>query len=463
MGCNPLQGGATGVKKIHTLAGASLISESAWNSLLVRLKACEKNEERLTILEKEKAPFLFTSLQLMVLIDITLSVKTRLAFIEKLGPRLTDPKSKASQFIGLFRFSEEKERVEGILKSRTQVVMSNTSLYRPQGLSSSLGGADQHNISSSSHQSSQGLAMKGLAEARHKSIAAPTAPTAPTPVGNTRGDDASPPVVSVPRESRTPLVEAMAHMSIWRDVTSPETSPVPSPVPSPSPSPAPIRRTQQQQVLQEGWCAMKDPSTSQTYYYNELTGESQWDPPLAAESPSSRAQKQNLPDGWTIMKDATSANTYYYNRNTGESTWEFPQKEQRAESTPRRHGVEQSQSLPAIATSSTSGSPAAAAQPQIYAQSWGVDEVDTSLPAGWVASQDTTGRTFYFNSSSGASQWDRPAGAAGPPEPAAAPVPVQLEALQRLPAGWEEMKDPASGRAFYHHRTSGSTQWELPR
>ena len=280
MGSNPLQGGAAAVKKINTLAGASLISEGAWNSLLARLKACEKNEDRLAILEKEKGPFLFTSLQLMVMIDITLSVKTRLAFIEKLGPRLTDPKSKASQFVGLFRYSEEKERVEGILKSRTQVVMSNTSLYRPQGLSSSLGGADQYHTSSS-HQSSQGLAMKGLAGARQKTSSAPTAPTivptaTPLPTAPPRGR-VSPPVVSIPRDCESPLDDAMADMSIWRDVTTPIRGLANQQQPQQQQEQQQQHQQQheheQQQLLQEGWCAMKDPSTSQTYYYNELTGE----------------------------------------------------------------------------------------------------------------------------------------------------------------------------------------------
>jgi hypothetical protein len=428
-----------------------LISESAWNSLLARLKACENNEQRLSILDKEKAPFLFTSVQLMVMIDITLSVKTRLAFIEKLGPRLTDPKSKASQFVALFRFSEEKERVEGILKSRTQVVMSNTSLYRPQGLSSSLGGADHHH---SSHSASQGLAVKGLAGVRQKSTSAPAAPAlTPAAASSPARGGASPPVVSLPRESASPLDDAMASMSIWRDVTSPVRVKHPEQVQQ-------LPQLQQVQQLQEGWCAMKDPSTAQTYYYNELTGESQWDPPLAAESPSSRAKRQLLPDGWTIMTDSTTASTYYYNRNTGESRWTLDDEEEVAEATAQRSP---SPSPSALATTSTTS--AATVVHRIE---------EAPLAAGWVALTDgASGRSYYFNSSSGASQWERPLGdpagagvgmtATVVPQSAAVAAPVQLEALQRLPAGWEEMKDPASGRAYYHNRASGRTQWDMPR
>ena len=42
-------------------------------------------------------PFLFTSAQLTVLLEITPSVKTRLAMIMMLGPRLTDPRTKVER------------------------------------------------------------------------------------------------------------------------------------------------------------------------------------------------------------------------------------------------------------------------------------------------------------------------------------------------------------------------------
>ena len=87
----------------------------------------------------------------------------------------------------------------------------------------------------------------------------------------------------------------------------------------------------------------------------------------------------------------------------------------------------------------------------------------------------TTNRTYYFNSSSGLSQWECPVGdastGAGVSTTAAtathqlvsSAVPVQLEALQRLPAGWEEMKDMATNRTYFAHRATGVTQWEMPR
>ena len=145
MGYNPLSSGAQErLPKVGSLAGAALIPDAQWASLLARLKGVEANEERLAVLEKEKVPYMFTSAQLMALIDLTLSVKTRIAMIQHVGPRLIDPRAKASQLVGLFRYSEEKEKVESVLKARTQAVMANTSLFRPQGLASTIGVAENN-------------------------------------------------------------------------------------------------------------------------------------------------------------------------------------------------------------------------------------------------------------------------------------------------------------------------------
>jgi hypothetical protein len=89
---------------------------------------CRLNDDRLKILEEEKLPYLFNSSQLAELLDITPSIKTRLAFIVMLGPRLIDPRAKVDHFIGLFRYSEEKEKVQEVLKARSDAL--NANLFR---------------------------------------------------------------------------------------------------------------------------------------------------------------------------------------------------------------------------------------------------------------------------------------------------------------------------------------------
>jgi len=126
---NPLDGLSKGiVKKIDNLVGAVPIQKEELANVIVLLKSIELNDDRLKILEEEKLPYLFNSSQLAELLDITPSVKTRLAFIVMLGPRLINPRAKVDHFIGLFRYSEEKEKVQEVLKARSDAL--NANLFR---------------------------------------------------------------------------------------------------------------------------------------------------------------------------------------------------------------------------------------------------------------------------------------------------------------------------------------------
>lgn len=81
---------------------------------------CRANENRLKLLETEKLPYLFTSLQLITLCELTTSLKSRLAMIKSLGPRLTDPRAETTRLTSMFRFAEEKQQVEDTLRHRFQ-------------------------------------------------------------------------------------------------------------------------------------------------------------------------------------------------------------------------------------------------------------------------------------------------------------------------------------------------------
>lgn len=92
--------------------------------------------------------------------------------------------------------------------------------------------------------------------------------------------------------------------------------------------------------LPAGWTTGVDPSSGANYYYNELTGESQWKPPQEDYTQQDYAQhnyaqqghaqydaayKSNaLPAGWITGIDQASGANYFYNELTGESQWEPP-------------------------------------------------------------------------------------------------------------------------------------------
>lgn len=106
----------------ESLAETTLITSDQLNSLIHKLRTLDNNEERIRCLEQDKKSYLFTSLDLLKILDVTPSVKTRIFMIKLIGPRLTDPKSKANTILGLFRFAEEKRVVEEALKIRSKAL-----------------------------------------------------------------------------------------------------------------------------------------------------------------------------------------------------------------------------------------------------------------------------------------------------------------------------------------------------
>jgi hypothetical protein len=71
------------------------------------------------------------------------------------------------------------------------------------------------------------------------------------------------------------------------------------------------------------------------------------------------------------------------------------------------------------------------------------DPSGAPLPDGWTAHLHD-GSTYYFNSATGCSQWNRP----DAPEP--------------LRDGWETFFDEASKQSYYFNRTTGESSWDRP-
>merc|ERR1712070_129986 len=60
---------------------------------------------------------------------------------------------------------------------------------------------------------------------------------------------------------------------------------------------------------QSGWITEVDAASGKTFYYNERTGESSWEPPQQAQAPPPAATQ----GGWVPLVDQNTGKTYYFN------------------------------------------------------------------------------------------------------------------------------------------------------
>lgn len=75
-----------------------------------------------------KKSYLFSSDQLLEIMDITPSIKTKLGMINHIGPRLMDPRAKLDEILNVFTYAEQKKEAEGVLKARAQSLVASSSV-----------------------------------------------------------------------------------------------------------------------------------------------------------------------------------------------------------------------------------------------------------------------------------------------------------------------------------------------
>lgn len=79
--------------------------------------------------------------------------------------------------------------------------------------------------------------------------------------------------------------------------------------------------------------------------------------------------------------------------------------------------------------------------------------VPGNLPPGWIEARDPeNGALFYYNQSSGISQWERPIDTA----------PNLVSVTPSLAEDWQEAFDETTGRKYYYNRKINVSQWEHP-
>jgi len=271
--------------------------------------------------------------------------------------------------------------------------------------------------------------------------------------------------------------------------------------------------TEDDAPLPPGWRKIVDEDVGQTYYFNEETGDSSWDPPPTAikpevnvadsaeeilttdsvepsnhsqheESEQAESVEECLPDGWKKKFD-TDGTPYYHNESTGESDWNPPAGIASPTVENREDGaLDSNESDSTLITS------------PIQEESAHEESVhEECLPGGWKKKFDTDGTPYYHNETTGESGWKPPtetailavehkkeditvgnnesvtsAGgeasqietSAGQSEPAAETQENEKATnSERLPQGWEKLYD-TDGTPYYYNESTDESGWQPP-
>ena len=185
--------------------------------------------------------------------------------------------------------------------------------------------------------------------------------------------------------------------------------------------------------LPPGWETAVSQSTGDTYYINDETGESTYD----------RPEPPPPPPGSEEAKAAAKA-----------------AKRKRKRQRQHQKAKEKAAAAKAKAAGSTASDDAAQSADQMQASESSLQEVTADLPPGWEAQvSSSTGEVYYVNTVTQESTYDKPTERAFTDSFLSTAGP---SAEQELPVGWESAVSNSTGETYYVNTLSGESQYERP-
>ena len=195
-----------------------------------------------------------------------------------------------------------------------------------------------------------------------------------------------------------------------------------------------------------------------SYWFNSTTGESRWDKPseVSSDLSSSQTLSEQTTDTasgqlalvpsttsqWLeVTSDDSSSSSYWYNSTTGESRWDKPLELLGAPG--------DGSSIIMTSTMTTTTTPTTTTSPsgQILAVS--------SSSLGWEM-VTYEGSSYWYNSITGESQWDKPEEV--PNEGASELSLVVPQSVAQ--SGWEVV--PYGDTSYWYNNITGESQWDQP-
>jgi hypothetical protein len=234
------------------------------------------------------------------------------------------------------------------------------------------------------------------------------------------------------------------------------------------------------------WSAFRDDS-GQIFYHNSKTDITSWDAPPNDEPFNPIEEKEEVTeetnDGgeatttttaagdWVEYMDEDKGEPYYYNTVTQETAWEKPADFVGSQSSKDPECI--SKEVDQTETSEVDQ----AETKEVKKESQETDDVpiveDSARVIGdWAKTKDDEGRTYYYNSKTEKTSWDRPTvmkgdekepeveGSESNEEGMAEDVPVKEEGKPTA-CDWTETQDD-EGRTYYYNEKTEETSWDRP-
>lgn len=231
------------------------------------------------------------------------------------------------------------------------------------------------------------------------------------------------------------------------------------------------------------WSGFRDDS-GQIFYHNSKTDITSWDAPPNDEPfnpiDEKEEEKEETNDDreattaagdWVEYMDEDKGEPYYYNTVTQETAWKKPADFVGSESSkdPESISKEVDQTETTEVDQAETKEVKKESQETDYVP---VVEDSATVIGDWAETKDDEGRTYYYNSKTEETSWDRPTGMKGDEnepevegsesneEGMAEDVPVKEEG-KPTECDWTETQDD-EGRTYYYNEKTEETSWDRP-